>query len=84
MWIKKEDYEIFEKRVSRLKDVRTTLTSELEICKTETEMAKQTCFIISNELYKIKKELEYYLSANEEKGVVYIPKYVVKKIVYGE
>ena len=32
-------------------------------------------------LKEIKKDLRYYLDTNEEKGVVYIPKFVVEKIV---
>lgn len=31
---------------------------------------------------KIKKDLKYYLDTNEENGVVYIPKFVIEKIVY--
>ena len=30
---------------------------------------------------KIKKDLKYYLDVNEENGVVYIPKFVIEKIV---
>lgn len=33
-------------------------------------------------LEKIKKDLKYYLDTNEESGVVYIPKFVIEKIVY--
>ena len=33
---------------------------------------------------KIKKDLKYYLDTNEENGVVYIPKLVIEKIVYGK
>lgn len=32
---------------------------------------------------KIKKDLKYYLDTNEENGVVYIPKFVIEKIVNG-
>ena len=31
------------------------------------------------ELYEIKKDLKYYLDTNEEKGVIYIPKFVIEK-----
>ena len=31
---------------------------------------------------KIKKDLKWYLDTNEEDGVVYIPKFVIEKIVY--
>lgn len=30
---------------------------------------------------KIIKDLKYYLNVNEEKGVVYIPKFVVEKLI---
>lgn len=33
---------------------------------------------------KIKDDLKYYLDTNEENGVVYIPKFVIEKIVYGK
>lgn len=33
---------------------------------------------------KIKENLEYYLDVNEEKGVVYIPKFVIEDIVNNE
>ena len=33
---------------------------------------------------KIKKILKYYLDTNEENGVVYIPKFVIEKIVYNK
>ena len=46
-------------------------------------MNEQKCDRIFKELYGIKKDLEYYLNTNEEKGIVYIPKFVVEKIVYG-
>ena len=37
-----------------------------------------------NEQEKIKKDLKYYLDTNEENGVVYIPKFVIEKIVYSK
>ena len=45
--------------------------------------AEQKCSMVSKELYEIKKDLEHYLNTNEEKGVVYIPKFIIEKIVYG-
>ena len=32
---------------------------------------------------KIKEDLKYYLDTNEENGVVYIPKFIIEKIIYG-
>ena len=36
---------------------------------------------LSDKQEKIKKDLKYYLDTNEENGVVYIPKFVIEKIV---
>lgn len=33
------------------------------------------------EIEKIKKDLKHYLDTNEENGVVYLPKFIVKKMV---
>lgn len=33
---------------------------------------------------KIKEILKYYLDTNEENGVVYIPKFVIEKIIYNK
>lgn len=84
MWIKKEEYEFLKDKALKLEDAKIEFVSELEVHKVRTEMAKQKCSEVSKELYEIKKDLEHYLNTNEEKGVVYIPKFVVEKIVYGE
>lgn len=36
---------------------------------------------VLKKLDKIKKDLKYYLDINEENGVVYIPKFVIEKII---
>ena len=33
------------------------------------------------DMQKTREELEYYLNINEEKGVVYIPKFAVEKMI---
>ena len=38
----------------------------------------------ANTIEEIQKDLKYYLDTNEENGVVYIPKFVIEKIVYGK
>lgn len=83
MWIKKEEYELIKEKALRLEDAKIRYASELGFYKTKNEMNEQKCDRISKELYEIKKDLEHYLSTNEEKGIVYIPKFVVEKIVYG-
>jgi hypothetical protein len=45
---------------------------------------KEESSIKLNEIGKIKDELRYYLDTNEENGVVYIPKFIIEKIVYGK
>lgn len=84
MWIKKEEYEFLKDKALRLEDAKIEFVSELEIHKIKAEMNEQKCDRIAKELYEIKKDLEHYLNTNEEKGVVYIPKFVVEKIVYGD
>lgn len=83
MWIKKEEYEFLKEKALSLEDAKIRYVSELGVYKTENEMNKQKCDRIFKELYEIKKDLEHYLNTNEENGVVYIPKFVVEKIVYG-
>ena len=51
------------------------------------EEFKEAFDIVVREDKKIKKvveDLKYYLDTNEENGVIYIPKFVIEKIVYGE
>lgn len=36
---------------------------------------------VTKERDKMVKDLKYYLEANEENGVVYIPKFIVEKII---
>lgn len=84
MWIKKEEYEFLKDRALKLEDIKIEFASELEIRKIKAEMNEQKYDRISKELYGIKRDLEHYLNTNEEKGVVYIPKFVIQKIVYGD
>lgn len=84
MWIKKKEYEFLKDKALKLEDAKIEFISELEIHKIKAEMNEQKCDRISKELYGIKKDLEHYLNTNEGKGVVYIPKFVVEKIVYGD
>lgn len=37
--------------------------------------------IMSDKLSDIKKILEYYLDSNVENGVIYIPRFVIEKII---
>ena len=38
---------------------------------------------LSQKMRRIVKDMKYYLEANEEDGVVYIPKFVIEEIAYG-
>ena len=68
---------------NKLEDAQRSFLSEVDIHRTRLAMAQKKNLKISEELYEIKKELEHYLNTNEEKGVVYIPKFVVEKILHG-
>lgn len=82
MWISKEDYKILQDKAEKLEDIKIEFESAIDIHRETTAIAKAKCNKLSKELYDVKKDLEYYLNTNEEKGVIYIPKFVVEKIVY--
>ena len=83
MWIKREEYNVLKTAANKLEDAQRSFLSEVDIHRTRLAMAQEKNLKISEELYEIKKELEHYLDTNEEKGVVYIPKFVIEKIVHG-
>ena len=83
MWIKRKEYEFLKEKAFKLEDAKIEFVSELEAHKLKAEMCDQKCDIVLKELFGIKKDLEHYLNINEENGVVYIPKFVIEKIVYG-
>lgn len=52
------------------------------ICEYSTIVDKEVkCKDFIYNIDNIKKTLKYYLDTNEENGVVYIPKFVIEKIV---
>lgn len=79
MWISREEYDALRNKEKRLEKLQIESSKDFRIRMEQSILANEK----SKELFKIKKDLEYYLNTNEEKGVVYIPKFVVKKIVYG-
>ena len=83
MWINKKEYEGLKASAERLKDVEQNFLNATEIYRRKLMMETEERFKTSEELYEAKKELKYYLDTNEEKGIVYIPKFIVEKIVYG-
>ena len=84
MWISRKEYEFLKEKAMKLEDAKIEFASELEIHQIKAEMSEQKCDRMFKELYGIKKDLEYYLNTNEERGVVYIPKFVIEKIVYSD
>lgn len=83
MWIKKEEYNFLKEKANQLEDLKITILAERKIHSENSKNMTEKYYNSSKELYEIKKELEHYLNTNEEKGVVYIPKFVVEKIVHG-
>ena len=52
------------------------------ICEYSTVIDKEVeCKDFIYNIDNIKKTLKYYLDTNEENGVVYIPKFVIEKII---
>lgn len=56
--------------------------SHYNICEYSTIIDKEiSCKDFIYSLDNIKKTLKHYLDTNEENGVIYIPKFVIEKIV---
>ena len=86
MWISREEYNVLRNKATKLEKLQIECSKGKNIQLEKSMIINEKSKIInekSKELFKIKKDLEYYLDTHEEKGVVHIPKFVVKKIVYG-
>ena len=83
MWIKKDEYDYLKAKERKLEEYKIEFANEMAIKEQMLLSEKKKCFNESEKLYKIRKDLEYYLDTHEECGVVYIPKFVIKRIVYG-
>lgn len=78
MWINKKDYNFLKERAERNIDHQHQIIT----LKNAVDGASERYMNAVNELYEIKKDLKYYLDTNEENGVVYIPKFIIEKIIY--
>ena len=82
MWISRKEYKFLKENAEKNIDAECSILRAIDNQTKKTAMAMEEHFKTLEELYNIKKDLKYYLDTNEEKGVVYIPKFVVEKIVY--
>ena len=80
MWIRKENYNFLNERADRNIDYQHQIIT----LKNAVDGASEKYMNSVNELYEIKKDLKYYLDTNEENGVVYIPKFIIEKIILGK
>lgn len=78
MWISRDEYNVLKRSMEEIDVLKQTNTT---LRKAE-ELVSERFSKVQKELYETKRELEHYLNTNEEKGVVYIPKFVIEKIVY--
>ena len=68
-----------------MKKLKCKDCSHYRICEYSTVIDKEVdCKDFDCSMGYIKETLKYYLDVNEENGVVYIPKFIVEKIVYGK
>ena len=81
MWIRRGEYNFLKENAEK------NIDAEYQIMKAKEEFTKKTALAMEayskalGNLHEIKKDLKYYLDTNEESGVVYIPKFVVQKMV---
>ena len=81
MWISRKDYEFLKKNAEKNIDAECEILRAKEVCTKKTALAMEAYSKTLGDLHEIKKDLRYYLDTNEENGVVYIPKFVVQKMV---
>lgn len=82
MWINKKEYKFLKENAEKNIDAECAILREKEDCTKKTALAIEEYSKTLQDLNKIKKDLKYYLDTNEENGVVYIPKFVIEKIVH--
>lgn len=54
---------------------------DLELSPEEFKESVDFILEVNAKVHKVVKDLKYYLDTNEENGVVYIPKFVIEKMV---
>ena len=54
---------------------------DFELSPEEFKESVDFIFELNAKVHKVVKDLKYYLDTNEENGVVYIPKFVIEKMV---
>ena len=77
--------EAYSAVLTELDKVTADLKCYLDTGLTPEEFKESVDFTLelNKKLHKVIKDLKYYLDTNEENGVVYIPKFVIEKIVSG-
>lgn len=81
MWIKRKEYNFLKENAEKNIDAECEILRTKEVCTKKTALAMEAYSKTLQDLHEIKKDLKYYLDTNEENGVVYIPKFVIEKIV---
>lgn len=54
---------------------------DLELSPEEFKESVDSVLELNAKVHKVIKDLKYYLDTNEENGVVYIPKFVIEKMI---
>lgn len=83
MWISRKNYKFLKENAEKNIDKECAILTVKENQKQAVARAMEEYSAVLKELDKIKEDLKYYLDTNEENGVVYIPKFIVEKIVNG-
>ena len=78
VWSKCEAYDVLKNAISKLAEYE-----DIGATPDELKTAVYLYLELSQKMRRIIKDMRYYLDANEEDGVVYIPKFVIEEIAYG-
>lgn len=81
MWVSRKEYLFLKENAEKNIDAECEILRAKEVCTKKIALAMEEYSKVLGDLHEIKKYLKYYLDTNEENGVVYIPKFVIEKMV---
>ena len=70
-----------DEKVKKLVLNRLAEYEDLELSPEEFKESVDFVLELNAKAHKVIKDLKYYLDTNEENGVVYIPKFVIEKMI---
>jgi hypothetical protein len=84
MWVSRKEYKFLQENAEKNIDAECEILRAKDNHLQKIARAVEEYSTTLKKLDETKDTLKYYLDTNEENGVVYIPKFIVEKMVYGK